>query len=546
MHLSLGCTALAARAMPRDKITLQHQAPFPLQNRQSLYRDLSAAQKIRDKAGLPAGIEAGIQSRVTPGLTNEAILSAGVKIQIADETTAQNLSSSGDGTAANPYVIENLDYNGAGTTNWALRLNDPDAAYHIKFINCRFYDWTAQNIWFDTWGAGSITFEHCEFYNTIANAELFLHEQGQITLSACVLSGCASFAGYLVSASGTGSLTLHNILITSNQGNWNNASDVFYINSAALLTQASAIEVQDAMPSTGAESIFQLLACADGSYFSQLKMNGGFDHMICDDDTDAMQKSITIENFDLQGSLKEAILLTSLKNTKIRYGYAAHDSGVGAGYRLIFLSSSETNSAVRIEDTDVEYIHFNKQSGSGANNECLESARAKNTRFRNCYASACSEDAFEHIAVITGCTIEYCVADNCTGQVADFYKQWDELSWTLVSATESAVDSQSYCHHIYGDCSSYALICSGLRGLYFHDINADNTNSATLASVRIEDRDGITVRDIYGAGSLPLQLERGDATTTQAIDLSGGAQINVSFSEQRDGSGALSTYKTID
>lgn len=542
MRLTLGCTQIPARTTARDKLELEKQAPFPLKDIHPYhYRGQSTAQKIRDMAGVPAGIETGIQSGVTPGLTNAGALSMGSKLQIANESNVQNIAASGAGTANDPYIVQDLDYNGLGLQNWALRFNDPDANYHVIFTNCRFRNWTAQNIWFDTWGAGSITFQQCDFFNTSSNAELFLHEQGTITLDACTLSGCDSFAGYLVSASATGSLTLTNIKITDDNGSWANSGDVFYINSADLSVSASYIEVEDGMTSTGAESVFQLLACTDGASFTNLKMNGGFDHMLCDNDTDTTQKEITIAYFDLRNSQREAIQLSSLKNSAIRYGHAAHDSSTGSGYRLIYLISSDSNDAVRIEDTVVEYVSFTKQSGSGANNECLETARAKNTVFRYCYVTECTEDAFEHIAVISGCTIEYCVADNCTGQVADFFKQWDEGTWSLVTDTSNADDSQSYCHHIYGECSDYALIATALKGLYFHDIHVDNTDSADHVAVRIEDIDDITIRDIYGAGALPLQTQRGDGSTTAAVTISGGAGIKVNFSDTVEATGNLTS-----
>lgn len=195
-----------------------------------------------------------------------------------------------------------------------------------------------------------------------------------------------------------------------------------------------------------------------------------------------------------------------------------------------------------MQNTDIEYIKCTKQTGSGADNEAIESARAENCRIRYCWATECTEDAFEHIAMIRGCTIEYVVGDNCAGQVADFFKQHDESTWTQIDSSlgsENAENSNSYAHHIYGDCGSYGLILSGFRGCVFHDIYINNTASTNLVPVRIEDRDGIVVRDIVGAGPLPLQAQRGNGTSTSAIGVNGGADITASYFDNTAGQSPL-------
>ncbi len=537
MRLSLNCAQAPMRVPAYDKLQLSLRAPFPLKDTLPYhYRNQSLAHNIKAQAGIPTGEIAGIETGITPGLIDDTILITASKTHITSETHIQNLASSGSGTQAAPYIIENLDYDGQQSTNWALRFNDPDANYHVKFINCRFYDWTSQNLWFDTWGSGTITFEHCLFYNTAANGELFLQTSGHITLKECELSGCNSYAGYVTATTAQGSLTLTNIYISNNSANWASGCDVFFFNSPNLIINAAHIENQASMTPVTIDSLFQIIACQDGSTFSHIKINGGMAHMMSDIVATAAQKSIIVTYFDIQNTAQEAILLSALNGTTIQHGTVQHNASTGSGYRLIYLISDDTDSTIKIENTTVQYLKMTKQSGSGAGNECLESARAKNTAFRYCYVTECTEDAFEHISVIENCSIEYCVAENCTGQIADFFKQWDESSWSLVTDTNLAIDSQSYCHHIYGDCSNYAVIGTALNGFYFHDIHAINTGSTNLVPIKIEDLDGTAINTVHGAGALPLQHERGNGSSTPAIgqNTATGSDINITYFEREN------------
>ena len=224
-----------------------------------------------------------------------------------------------------------------------------------------------------------------------------------------------------------------------------------------------------------------------------------------------------------------------------QYGFVSHTTN-GAGFRLIELFSDGSDNTIRIQNTDIDHIKCTKQTGSGANNECIESARAENCRIQYCWSTQSTEDAFEHIAMVRGCTIEYVVGDNCAGQVADFFKQQDETTWTQIDSafgSENAEHSNSYAHHIYGDCGSYGLVLSGFRGCYFHDIYTNNTASSNLVSVRIEDRNSIVVRDILGSGPLPQQSERGNGTTTSPVGVNGGALVHVSYFDTLNGSGTV-------
>lgn len=530
-----------------DGLLLSGNAPsgFPFSGlRRGSYR-VDLAQSIRDGAGVPASEETGIQSGVTVGLTNAGGLSSGSKLNIANETNIQNIADSGTGTQSDPYIVEDRDYDGGGSTNWGHRFTDSSGDYYIKFRNCWFHDYTSQCLWFDTATNVKIEFENCEFSNSSANAELCLHEVGEVTLTNCLISGCNSFAGYLMGGSHSGSLAIRNLQIDESRETWANNSTPFYINQGNSTLDVKYVQIENGYTNQ-LEAVFEVLGCGAGSYIgnADCDANGDINHFISDHSNTASQKGLTLEYLNIYDFSQEIIHLRALNNSIIRKSFVGHVTW-GSGYRTIFLFSDSSDDTMRIENVDVSFVKVTKSAGgAGAGNEAVESARAENCRFMNCWVTECTEDAFEHIAVVSGCTVEYCVADNCTGQIVDIFKQQDASTWSQIDSvfgSENAVNSETYIHHIYGDCSDYVVTIDGMRGCIFHDIYATNTDSSTNQSVRIQDRDSIVVRDVYGAGPLPLQSERGNGTSTNAVLVTGGADIEVNFYDNQSGSGSLTT-----
>ena len=504
------------------------------------------AQSIRDGAGPQSGQEIGLQSGVSVG-TSGVLATETDRLNFSALSTVTNTAESGSGTEEDPYILySNKTFDGnSGADNEAMRFTLSDAVY-IKIVNCEFFDFGQECIEVNAANA-YIEFENCEFYNNINNDELFLHSAGNVTLDRCLFSGCNSFAAYLVGSSATGTLTIRNLQVDASQRDWDAGSTVFFFNnSAAVVIDAQYIDCDTSASSNTPESLFELRGCGDGSSIQNFEVTGVLSAII-DDATASnnMTKSdLTIQNFNIVDVEEEAIRLNDIDGCTIRYGFASHTSN-GAGHRLMeFFSDSTAAANGRVQNLDVEYIKFTKQTGSGAGNECLESARGENVRFRYCWVTECTEDAFEHINVISGCTVEYCVGDNVVGQIVDIFKQWDEATWGEVDSvfgSDNAINSQTYVHHIYGDCSDHVLTIDGMRGLAFHDIYGVNTDSSTDQSVRIQDRDSIVVRQVRGAGPLPQQSERGNGTSTDAVLVTGGADIEVNFYDSADGSGSLTT-----
>lgn len=536
---SFGFIGSGSKVFP-DSTWLATQAPFTLSGVSKPAYRVDLAQSIRDGAGLPASETAGIVGSV--GLTDSGSLTAGSKLAITNETQVQSIASSGSGTEADPYIIEDKDYNGAGATNWGHRFNNGSLNIYIEFQNCRFRNYTSQCLWIDNWGTGKITFRNCEFYNTSTNAYLILFENAKALriVDSTIKGGLGQF--YQIGATTTESgqtLELENIEISSDEGNYTSGVDVFKVSNGNCTVTASNIEVKSGTPNNGQRAVFGLVDCEDGSTFTNLKGADGFDHFFHDEDGTVGQKSITIQYFDISDTDEEPIRFTGLLNSEISYGEVA-DSG--AGFRLIYLlSDSAAKSNGYIESVDVHHVKATKTTGNSAGDECIESIRGKDVTFRYCWVTECTEDAYEHADVISGCTVEYCVADNCDGQIVDYFHQWDESAWVRETDVSTLDDSEGYVHHIYGDCADWVLIVNALKGLYFHDIYATNTDSSTKSSIRIADRDSVVVRDIKGAGPLPLQADRGNGSSTSAVDIVGGSDIEVRYFDNQNGVSPLTT-----
>jgi hypothetical protein len=489
--------------------------------RRSTYRR-DRKEAIKAAAGLPSNQEVGIPSGIIPGVVEPSTPAS--PITINSEANAISAADSGTGTASDPYVIRNREFDGAGSSVRGIWFNDPDADYYVHVTDCILYDFTSECIRI---GSPNVIISQSTLYNTVLNGELVRMEGYSFTMLSMVLSGCDSFTAFIEGGSipGPFTVTLRNILITDNDGSWATNGDVFSIRNENILLDAKWIETETGM--TGAESVFMITDCAAGSKIENLKVNGGWEHAITDNDNTANSKSFDVRYFDIRNTSEEAIYMQNYADSVIEYGYVEHTTA-GTDFRLIHLASDSVDNTIRVQDIDVKNVRFNKTTGTNiATNECLESFRGKNIRFMDCYVMECTEDAFEHAFPISGCTIERCVGENVAGQVADIFKQWDEATWAIVDSafgSENAIDTNCYVHDLYGDCGSYALIISATRGVVFHDIYVDNTASVNQDLVRVEDRDSILGRRIWGAGPFSLDAEVGGDEKVDVLATGGDVQ----------------------
>ena len=525
-------------ALPSDFTWLSSVSSFALDFDYARYPyRIDLAQSIRNNAGPDASSPLGIQDIVSVG-TSGTLASKSVVV-FNNESTVQTASSSGAGTKADPYVIEDNEYDGAGTATQCILFSDTSATYYVKLKNVKAFNATSAVV--ESRLPTGLTLENCEFYS-VNGARAIELENGDNVIDRCLISG-ANNAAVVLQNGGTG-LTIRNLQFTAAKGNYSTDARLIQIAESNLVFDARYVDC-DVSGSTNVPGIlFFLFNVADAPMMQDFTCKG-IKSAFRDDVFSNMgeKTNLILRNFKITDPVNEGIFIRHVDGGVIEKGEIDHTTN-GAGKRLIWLQSNPSDSSERVKNVDIQNIKGTKKTGSGSANECIQSNLGTNIRIRNCWVTECTEDAFEHVAGVSGNTIEYCVADNCTGQIADFFLQTDETTWGLVDDTSSLIGSESYAHHIYGDCQDYGLIFTGLKGGTFHDIYADTTGAALGVDdvVRIENRtvDSVDYEaiDIKGSGPLTLSANRGG----DGVSINTTGQGNkVRFFDNDSGTGTLTT-----
>ena len=546
LGLGLGLAKQAPGTVFADAKTLQdwhssNAVSLSLTNlHRASYRE-DKAQVIRDAAGVPAGIEIGIQTGVMPGYSG-SLSAQSSPYNINSESDAQNIAASGTGTQADPYIIELLEFDGAGSAVRGLNFNDGAADYYVTVRNCLFHDFTAEGLKVNAWGTTLVSVENCTFYNTTGTGALIRRVTGNLSLSAVLFSGCDDFGAYIDNTStGTHTVTMRNIKVTDDDGTWAANNDVFQLKAVNTTFDIRYVEIEDGM--SGQESIFQLMGCASDTYIAHVKYSGGWFHFLTDNDDSAVSKGFTLEYFDLVDTTREHIHMQNVNGATIRYGSAAHNTG-GTNYRVFFFESDSADDTIRVQNIDIDFVKFTKNSGTQiATNEVCESWYGENIRFRNSWITAGPEDGFEHVYSLGGCTVEYCVGDNLAGQVVDFFKKGELSGGGFAIVTDTSTlnsGATDYVHHIYGDTTNdHGVILSGTAWVFGHDIYVDTSAAPSNKGVLfIQDRDGVVARNIQFAGP----FTQGDDRSGRAVLLEGGDDIAYNYIED----GALKSFEPLD
>lgn len=494
-----------------------------------VYR-LDNAQSIRDNAGVPDSEIAGIQGGVSPGFTGTLALTG--QTTINNEANVQSISSSGDGSEVSPYIIDLREFNSG---NHGIRFQDSSASYYVTVRNCYFLNHAQRCLWIDQ---PNIKIENCKFSNSTANAELVEWRSGDLHLNAIEFSGCNNFQAVSMSLSSQQTLTAKNILINENDTSWPSNSIVFNCDDNNALLNISHAEAN--IPASSGRFFVSLVDCAAGSYISNCKSPRGWSSFISDDaDTSNTKENITINYLDISDTREEIIFIRNIDGLNLSESNLSHET-TGAGSRVVFFQGLSSDSSVRPLNINAYNLKLTKKTGTQiATNEVLESWYGENVIFRDNWITECTEDGYEHVYSLGNCQILNSVADNCAGQVADFFGTAEITGSTISIITDTSAKplNNDVCSGLWGDCADYALVLSGMNGVIFQDIYVDNT-AGTRPLIQIEDRaligggDLVTVRNVQGSGAFSLP----DNRANDVVRIVGGANINVEFSDTLEGS----------
>jgi len=445
-------------------------------------RQISVAQKIRDEAGVPDDETAGIEDGVTVGLTDATALSAQSRIAITSESEASTAADSGNGTEGNPYVIRDrqLDNSEATSNISGVNWDDSDASYYLKLVNCEISGYDYAQIRASS--SARLTVENCLIYSGGTATFGADAASGDTRFVNTEFAGCGDDA---LRAANSGTNEFRNCRFTESQETWGASNGV------QTLTAGTTVDIRHC--EVTAPSLGPLLRMFESA---TVKLRNTLANSITN-----LLSADNGENFDGESEVRycrtvdtdeQAIHVIGGANGNLEVSYSEFDDNA-AGTRLVYFNKGGSTGN---QPTDIRVHHckLTKTTGSGSGDECLESRLGVNVSFDHCWVTEAPEDAFEHIQP-DGCSIEYCVADNCDKQVADIYR----------GASGAGSPANSYVHHIYGEsANSVGLVITDADSVYAHDIYVSCPNGS---GINLEQRDGTagaTPDNCVIEGPLPL------------------------------------------
>lgn len=495
------------------------------------YRE-DVAQLIRDKAGIPSGVTVGIPVGITAGLSNAGALAAREENKIFYGGDLATEATSGSGTENDPWIIENRHFG-----HCQLRL---DNSGWTKFRNCLFQSGNNMEFYIQHSFIGNIIFENCEFADVLATGAdayvIRIDYAGEYRFSKCLFSGApVNQAIGCISNNMVDNSTLKMLFeycrIDETKAAWTTNADFFEnVPSAKTINYELEIRHCEFNAPTGSQYI---VTPQHPDVYTRLVLENnsvsGFKSFLKNaaDDDSAEINDLIVRYNSITDTRHEAIRCGNIKGGEIAYNDFIHDTA-GSNYRLVYLTWDSTRQGAVCEDVDVHHNKFTKKTGAAtASNECLESAAGINVKFRWNWVTECPEDAYEHLYPQEGCTIEYCVADNCGVQVCDIWKVFDPDNYAAINSdndNSTLPAAGTHIHHIYGDCGDWPVILSGANGVVVHDIYVDNSNSdPARGSVNIQLRDNVVPENIFVSGPLPTANQR--AIAIAVINTSTGDDV---------------------
>ena len=478
---------------------------------------------IKAASGIPDDIEVGTQTGQTVGLTDENTLVFQANIlDVDNETEAAAESVSGDGTAGNPYVIQNRDVNVGGSNAQAARVQ---GNFHVRFENCRLAGGNSRTfigLAFD----GNCTFRNCEFYNdqTTASVHVFSTGEGTYVFENCLWSGCEDGAGVVVLSAAA--VTFTNCRVDASRTNWMDVDSFYSCIDANTVTNVQYFTADCSASSVLPYSVFRIDALGANSTFQNIYIKG-FKKAFTDINPAgsstgdlAVKTNMTIRYIEVEEIEQECIELIWTEGLLLEHFYFKH-SPLANAYRMILLTADFTTSGVTNHNATIRYGRMRSDSPDDiAANEIITYDICPNIHIHHIWCEAAPEDVIEPRFPAGGGNIHDIVGENTVGAVVNAWQAFTISTWTSVDTNEPASagdDSGLYVRRIYGDSGRHGVAMEGTKDGVIHDIYVTNNNSSVADvvwhPVQIKDRDLVggntnIVRDWFIAGPLTLPVDR--------------------------------------
>lgn len=396
------------------------------------------AQDVRDGAGVQEGETVGPHVGVIPGAPAGIALTPSPTLTIESRADAQSLSTSGDGSAETPFVIDGLSIDAAAdSAAFGFRWNDVDADYFITLRNSEVTGASTALVFLST---GS----RLEIANTTLalGAEGVRVARGSLEIAACRFDGLAGDGIRTVGADDPIEVELRDCEFSDSLGPWSGDSKGIQSTSQSrnVRIDVSHTAFDAASLDTGVRTWRDAqYVIANCSFSGRLGIRGGTE--------------------DVRGLV--------VKNCIFRVRQNAIRGELFVDFEIAhcdFRDNEAGSRIVRFDDCDTGRVHhckFTKTTGEGPGNECLETFDSRDVEFDHNWVTTCSEDAFEHVRPRGHCSVHHCVGDSVALQIVDYFGHHPDNGGSV--------------HHIWGDCRDVGVLITDVDDISIHSIFTDNS-----------------------------------------------------------------------
>lgn len=425
--------------------------------------------------------------------------------------TAAQGSVTGDGTEANPYLIQNWNpYGFTAANNDTVPVFNWDAAadadpYWVKLTNIQFGTGLFNtnkvgDVYCNAPTGGGMIVENCTSQGTAsleapANDAHYVSVRGTLRLNLCALTG--SFNGWVRKIGANGIVEITDCLVDASGSAWVGASGVLR-NSAA----GGSLTVTRCTFDYAAQNYLLVMTNNCAVTLTRVLWNAS-QNIACRSLLPTVNTTVT-EAWTAGFTMTDCRFYTgdrtntncligagggvnnqSLQNWTIVHCEFLATATFGAAFneQLITLGPSVASGAEHTKNIKFLFCRFALPQAVKvvAGNEVIYFMHVSDVRFEGCWVNACGEDAYEFQEPYRNCVVRYCGG----GEVSGSYVGGNVVDFYGAGAVWNAADGNTgghQAHHIWGACRGDAVVCDSVHGTTIRNIDVDNVVGGFVAN----------------------------------------------------------------